>query len=108
MMKHIVDFAHNKGSILVELDDGPDHGDRLSTRTSPVIEKATKSFNEAVAGIGPIAAAILAEVTALAPENVSVEFGIKFSAQAGVIIASSALEGNCKITLGWKRAASGA
>jgi len=38
----------------------------------------------------------------LAPESVSVEFGIKFSAQAGVVLAASAVEGNCKITLSWK------
>ena len=47
------------------------------------------------------------QVTSLGPETVEVEFGVKFNATAGVILASSAVEGNCKVTLSWKPKAAG-
>jgi hypothetical protein len=100
-MKRVVEFEQGDGVILVEIDDDDTRG-REALAGRGAAEKAKQTFEEAVAGIGPIAALILRQVTALAPESVSVEFGIKFSAQAGVMIASSAVESNCKITLGWK------
>jgi NTP-dependent ternary system trypsin peptidase co-occuring protein len=100
-MKRVIEFKQGDSVIFVEVDDTLVASDQLSSR-SGAADKAKQTFEDAVAGIGPIAATILRQVAALAPESVSVEFGIKFSAQAGVIIASSALESNCKITLGWK------
>jgi hypothetical protein len=100
-MKRVIEFKQDDKSVFVEIEERTPHGDQLSARSSTV-EKAQQSFEEAAAGIGPIADIILHQVAKLAPESVSVEFGIKFSAQAGVVLASSAVEGNCKVTLGWK------
>jgi hypothetical protein len=100
-LKHEIEFSHDGGVIIVEVDEIIPRGDRLVAREG-VAERATQSFEEAVGGIRPIAETIMRQVAALAPESVSVEFGIKFSAQAGVILASSAVEGNCKVTLNWK------
>lgn len=82
------------------MEDDISKGDKLSSRGT--IEKAKQSFEEAIAGIGPIADTIMRQVTVLGPESVGIEFGVKFTAQAGVMIASSAIEGNCKVTLNWK------
>lgn len=101
-MKKLVAFTHEQTTVLVEVDGETTSGDQLSARGSASIEKAKESFEEAVAGIGPIAETILHQITSLGPENVSIEFGIKFNAQAGVILASSAIEANCKVTIGWK------
>ncbi len=100
-MKRVIEFKQGEQTIFVEVEEQASPGDQLSGRISGV-EKAKQSFEEAVSGIGPIAETILRKVAALGPESVSVEFGIKFSAQAGVVLASSAVEGNCKVTLGWK------
>lgn len=99
-MKRIIEFGQGHKTVFVEVEDNTRHGDELSARGSAA-EKARQSFEEAVAGIGPIADMILRQLSALSPENVIVEFGVKFSAEAGVILASSALEGNCKVTIGW-------
>jgi hypothetical protein len=100
-VKRLIEFKQGNAVILVEVDDDASRGDQLSSRGG-TLEKARQTFEDAVAGIQPIAAMILRQVTALAPESVTVEFGIKFNAQAGVVIASSSVESNCKITLAWK------
>jgi hypothetical protein len=100
-MKRDIEFTHDSGVIVVEVEDVVPRGDQLGS-VGDTIVKAKQSFEEAAAGIRPIAETILGQVSALAPESVSVEFGIKFSAHAGVVLAASAVEGNCKITLTWK------
>jgi hypothetical protein len=100
-MKRDIEFKHGESVIVVEVEDPTLRGDQLGS-VSTTVRKAKESFEEAAAGIRPIAETILRQVSTLAPESVSVEFGIKFSAQAGVILAASAVEGNCKITLSWK------
>ena len=105
-MKRDIEFKHGDSIIIVEVEEATPRGDQLGS-VGGTVAKAKQSFEEAVSGIRPIAEAILGQVAALTPESVSVEFGIKFSAQAGVILASSAMEGNCKITLSWKPKATG-
>jgi hypothetical protein len=100
-VKRVIEFKQDDGVVLVEVDDDTKRADQLSGRDGAT-EKARQSFEEAAAGIGPIAAMILRQITSLAPESVTVEFGIKFNAQAGVMIASSSVESNCKIVLAWK------
>lgn len=98
--KQLIEFKQGDSTILVEVDAESRAGDRLSSRGAA--EQARKSFEEAVAGIRPIAETIMRQVAALEPESVEVEFGITFNATAGVILASSSVEGNCKVTLSWK------
>ena len=96
--KQLIEFKNGGSSVIVEVE--PIQGDQLSARGAAV--QAQKSFEEAVAGIRPIAETIMQQVAALGPESVEVEFGVTFNATAGVILASSAGEGNCKVTLAWK------
>ena len=96
--KQLIEFKNGGSSVIVEVE--PTQGDQLSARGAAV--QAQKSFEEAVAGIRPIAETIMQQVAALGPESVEVEFGVTFNATAGVILASSAVEGNCKVTLAWK------
>jgi hypothetical protein len=105
-MKRDIEFKHGSGVIFVEVEDSMTSGDQLASGAG-VITKAKQTFEEAAAGIRPIAETILGQVSALAPDSVRVEFGVKFSAQAGVVLAASALEGNCKITLSWKPRSTG-
>jgi Trypsin-co-occurring domain 1 len=100
-MKRLIEFRQDDETVFVEVEEDISRADQLSGRGGAV-ERAKQSFEEAVSGIDPIANMILRKMAALGPESVSIEFGIKFNAQAGVILASSAIEGNCKVTLGWK------
>jgi hypothetical protein len=98
--KQIVEFKQGSSTVFVEVQDELPKGDRLSSRSAA--DQAKQSFEEAAAGIRPIAETIMRQVTSLSPESVTVEFGVKFNATAGVILASTAVEGNCKVTLSWK------
>ena len=101
----LIEFRQGQSTILVEVETDAGGGDRLSARGA--VEQARKTFEEAAAGIRPIAETILRQVTELGPESVEVEFGVTFNATAGVILASSAVKGNCKVTLSWKPKAEG-
>lgn len=97
----LVEFANGGGRVVVEIEDqlaGP-----LPASAGSVAGKATESFEEAVAGIRPIAEAVLAQVRELGPAEATVEFGIKFTAKAGVVLAAASTEGHCKISLKWTK-----
>ncbi len=96
-MARLVEFdLDDGGTMLVEVDDGG--GSKLASGTP---EKAEKSFEEAVKVIQPVGRSVLAQVRELKPQEVTVEVGIKLSAKAGAILASTAAEGHCKVTLKW-------
>jgi hypothetical protein len=56
--------------------------------------------------VKPGVEALMAQLRGLSakPEQVSLEFGIKFTAGADALIAKTSLEGNVKVTLAWKAA----
>lgn len=105
-MNQLVEFPlEGGGSVLVQI---PDSGDPLVIRGfreqgTRVAEQAQQSFESAVARIGPAADALLASLTALAhsPSEVSVEFAVQLSAEAGAVIASLGSTATFKVTLKW-------
>jgi hypothetical protein len=90
------------GGIVVEVDEH-DQGPRLAAKPGEFAAQSALSFEQAVSRIGPVAQAVLEQVVSLSPQEVEVEFGIKFSAEAGIIVARAATEGNCKISMRWKK-----
>jgi len=105
-MKRLVEFPLSDGtSVVVQVDEPPQEGGVVrAARPGEIAEKATQSFEAALDRIRPIGAAILARLQDVPqrPDEVQVEFGISFSAQAGAILASTAAEGSCKVTLTWR------
>src|SRR5690349_10395117 len=104
-MRRIIEFPSAVGEkVLVEVDFPDDgRGPVRAGRDSEVAEKAQLTFEQAISGLRPIAQAVLAQIEGLGPETATVELGVKFTASAGIVLASSAVEGNCKIVLSWKR-----
>jgi hypothetical protein len=103
MAKHLIEFPIEKGGrVVVEMDETLS-GPVPATTAGQIAEKASENFEEVVTGIKPLARTILDQLTVLGPEATIVEFGIKFSAKAGVVLASAASEGHCKVTLSWKK-----
>lgn len=108
-MKRLIEFPLQEGgAIMVEVDSSPAPTGKTVRGVTPaeVVEKARQSFETSLERIKPVAAAIIAKLRELSdqPEQVSVEFGIKLSAEAGVVLASTGVEANFKVTLMWKRA----
>jgi len=98
--------AEGRTTVLVETDDTiPPQGQARVSIGGAVAEKANQAFDAAIAGIKPIADTVrqqLIEVAADASE-ISAEFGIKLTANAGVILAGTSAEGNCKVSIKWVR-----
>ncbi len=104
MSTRILQFQVGSGSdavLRIEVDDPFDAGNRPVSQG--VVEKARQSLEAALSEVTPGVTAILERLQGLAskPDEVGVEFGIKFTAEAGALIAKTALEGNIKVSLKW-------
>jgi len=73
------------------------------TRTSRTAEHASSHFQDAIAHIRPAAEAVLQSLTEMnSPDEINLEFGVKFSAKVGAILASADSEATFKVSLKWK------
>ncbi len=102
-MKEVVAFPmEGGGSIQIEVEDakGLKPVARGAGRT---VKEAQETFETALEGLQGVAKSLHAQLSAMEirPDSVNVEFGIKLSAAAGVIIASGGGEANFKISLTW-------
>lgn len=66
-----------------------------------LVEKIGQSLEDTLAIVRPIANAALSACRGLAvqPDTVEVEFGLKFNASVGAMIASTSTEGNLRMKL---------
>jgi hypothetical protein len=108
-MSRLIEFpleGPGKATILVEVDDAiPAKGQQRVSVGGVVAEQAGQAFDSALVGIKSVAGAIMAQLNEVAANanEISVEFGIKLTANAGIIVAGTSAEGNCKIAIKWSR-----
>ncbi|MCK4856620.1 MAG: hypothetical protein KAT58_01495 [candidate division Zixibacteria bacterium] len=107
-MKQLIEFPLEDGStILVEVDEPESAGGtaRVARRGDKIVEKANQSFETALDKVKPTANAVIAKLRGLydPPDEISVEFGIKLSAETGVVLAAAGMEANFKVTLKWQK-----
>lgn len=101
-MTRLVEFPLEAGgSVIVQVDE-TETGPVPAATPGEIAARARISFEEATARLRPIAQAVLAQVKDLGPREVTVELGLTFSAEAGVILAKTTGQGSCKVTLKWK------
>lgn len=104
-MTKLVQFPLRKGgSIVVEVEDERLSGPVPAAIPGDFASRARMSFEEAVAKLGPIPRTVFDQMKDLGPHEAKVQLGIKFSAEAGIILAKSSGEGSCKVTPSWKPA----
>jgi hypothetical protein len=105
-MARLIEFKlPGGGSLVAEVEDEPRAGPHPAGAGGGAIEKATVGLDQAIAKVRPFAELLLAQLKELSrePDQVSVEFGIKLNVEAGAIIAKTGVEGNCKVTVSWKK-----
>jgi hypothetical protein len=106
-MKRLIEFdLQEGGAIVVEVDEPePEGGFELTARPGEIVAKTGQTFENLLDRIRPAASAIIGKLRALsdAPDEMTVEFGLKMSAEAGAVIAAASAEANYKVTLSWKR-----
>ena len=102
-MATVVEMPLEDGStILVEVSEDEQRLQRVG-RAGTVVREATETLEEALRRVRPAVTAVLKQVRDLAtpPDKVTVEFGVKLTAEAGVVIAKAASEANFKLSLEW-------
>jgi hypothetical protein len=91
------------GVVLVEPanpgDDGPVKAGRLGER----VQGMSATLQELLEPITGMAEAVLDHLSRARPSELEVEFGIALTAEAGAVITKSALSGNLKVTMKWRR-----
>lgn len=99
-MAETVELEFEGGIIEVELpaSDAASRGfgDEVAVR-------ASKTFEEALAGVRVLASGIQKTLAAVAPDAMTVEFGLSIKASGNFIIASGESVTNLKVTLQWKK-----
>jgi len=106
-MKQLVEFTLEDGeSILVEVEVERGFGTEPASRGEEVPKKAAEAFEKAMATIKNSAKALLQTVKSLVeqPDEITAEFGIKFTGEGKAIVASAGVEANFKIVLKWTNA----
>lgn len=103
-MDELVRFELEDGSSVIVAMTGEPTIARAS-RTGDSIRKAAESLETALSSVKDAGASALRQFRNVAdpPDEVAIEFGVEFTAEAGAIIARSALAGHLQVTLTWKQ-----
>jgi Trypsin-co-occurring domain 1 len=82
---------------------GPVEGLVKVARPGQVVARATRSLGEMLAGIRPVAENFVDSFRGMAhpPDEITVEFGVSLSAEADVVITSTAAEATFSVSLTW-------
>lgn len=89
------------GVVVVEMDHIPG-GVVKAGRAGQVVAQAAQTLEDALGSVTPVAQSILAKLQQAGPQEVTVEFGVTLTAEAGAVIAKTAGECHLKVTLHWK------
>jgi Trypsin-co-occurring domain 1 len=108
-MNHVVALPLAEGgSIKVEVDEAPLPRPRAgpvtrSGRPTELASTAAETFEQALDGVAPAARALVSKLRGTAdPSEITLEFSLKVSADAGVVVARTGGEANFGVTLKWK------
>ncbi|MGV9386817.1 CU044_2847 family protein [Nonomuraea sp. NPDC003707] len=93
-------------AVLIEVSANGE-GDELVRAAQPgaVIDRVGESVQAAVAKLRPAVAAVTEQLTKMPtrPDHITVEFGIKFTAELGAVIANAGSEASFGITMTWDK-----
>jgi Trypsin-co-occurring domain 1 len=98
-----------EGVVVFEVDRSEVAEDLVLASPEPgkAAVRARASLEEALAGLRPSLTKIVEVLGEIAPEQMTVEFGVKMGGETGVIIAKGTAEVNFKVTLSWNPGPSG-
>ncbi|MGB8940845.1 MAG: CU044_2847 family protein [Streptomyces sp.] len=105
-MSELLRWESDEGPVVVEVD-AQDPGFRSVARRSDgsEIHDVEGHFGAALSSVRGAALSALQtfRTTALDPDGIELEFGVKLSAVAGAVIAKTAAEGHLTVKLTWAR-----
>lgn len=88
----------------VEIERAPEGLVKIS-RPGQVVARAAHSLGEMLAAIRPVADNFVEGFADMAntPDEIGLEFGLSLSADANLVVATSAAQANFKVTLNWSK-----
>lgn len=105
VVEGLVEFTTDDGAVVTveAVEEPPGSGSRLVSRGDDGAVRATRTFEGALEGARSAAASALRVFRdgSLQPDAVEIEFGVKLTAEAGALIAKSAVEGHLVVKLSW-------
>jgi hypothetical protein len=104
-VKRLISFPlESGGNVLIEVEDEARGPVTRGLHPSDVAETVGNSFEAAIEAIKPAAVAVATTLRNFvgAPEDLEIEFGLKFAGQAGAFIASASTEAQFRIKMVWK------
>jgi len=106
-LRHLVELPVGTATpaqiVSVEIEQLPDGLVDVS-RPGQAVARATRSLGEMLAGIRPVAESFLDGFVGMAnaPDEIGLEYGLSVSADANLVIATTAGQANFKVTLTWR------
>jgi hypothetical protein len=102
-MNKLIEFNVPSGTVVVESQDAATGSVVRGAGLARLTEKAGMSLTETLSVIRPVAEEALAACRDLVtlPDTVEVEFGVKFDAHVGAVIAKVNTEGTLRVKLVW-------
>lgn len=91
------------GSIVMEMDHSIG-GVVKARQPGKIISEATQSLEVALESVGPAAKSVLTKLREAGPNEITVEFGLRFTAEVGAVITKTSGECNMTVQLRWARA----
>lgn len=89
------------GVVVVEMDHIG--GGVVKARQPGRIAETVQTLEAALDSVTPAAQSILAKLRQARPQEVTVEFGVTLTAEAGAVIAKTASGCHLKVTLHWRQ-----
>jgi Trypsin-co-occurring domain 1 len=107
-MTYLVEVPlNNEASVVMEVDAAAedDVGIVRSARPGEVLATVTKSLDAAMDTFRPMAQTMMSKLrdSAESPDEIAIEFGLKMTVAAGLVVAHSGGEANFKVNLRWNR-----
>jgi hypothetical protein len=104
-MSTLISVPSASGDILIEVDRPGGVGQVTRGGAADTVQKAAATFEDGWARVKPIANEIIKQLgdTIEGTEEVKVKFGVKFSGDAGVFIASAGTEANFTVEITWQK-----
>lgn len=105
-MTQVVEFPLDGGDfVLVEVSDlGGGDVDRVG-RAGTMVRETGETLQDVLRGTRSAIESVLGQMRDMAepPDKVTLKFGIKFTASAGVVVAKAASEANFELTVEWAK-----
>ncbi|MCX4974758.1 CU044_2847 family protein [Streptomyces sp. NBC_00620] len=97
-----VEFKTDDGALVLVEGIEDESGSRLVSRNDGTVQ-AARTFEGSLEGVRAAAESALRVFRdgSLRPDSVEIEFGVKLTAEAGALIAKSAVEGHLLVKLSW-------